>query len=93
MLHIAVSGNIGSGKTTLTELLAKQLNLNAIYENIDNNPYIISFYNDMKRWSFNLQIYFLCSRFKQTMEIQKPITSGPRSYNLRRCSYFCFKFI
>ena len=71
MLHIAVSGNIGSGKTTLTELLAKQLNLNAIYENIDNNPYIISFYNDMKRWSFNLQIYFLCSRFKQTMEIQK----------------------
>ncbi len=71
MLHIAVSGNIGSGKTTLTELLAKQLNLNAIYENIDNNPYIISFYNDMKRWSFNLQIYFLCSRFKQTMKIQK----------------------
>jgi len=69
-MHIAIVGNIGAGKTTLTELLAKHLGWEAQYETTDNNPYLEDFYNDMKRWSFNLQIYFLNSRFKQLMEIQ-----------------------
>jgi len=69
-MHIAVAGNIGSGKTTLTNLLAKQFKWKAFYENIENNPYMHSFYNDMQRWSFNLQIYFLSSRLKQIIEIQ-----------------------
>jgi deoxyadenosine/deoxycytidine kinase len=71
MLHIAIAGNIGSGKTTLTELLAKHFKLDALYEDVDTNPYLENFYNDMKRWSFNLQIYFLNSRFSQVVNIQK----------------------
>jgi deoxyadenosine/deoxycytidine kinase len=63
--HIAVAGNIGSGKTTLTTLLAKHLNFEAQYEDPTNNPYLYDFYSDMQRWAFNLQIYFLNSRFKQ----------------------------
>ncbi|HVV54783.1 MAG TPA: deoxynucleoside kinase [Mucilaginibacter sp.] len=70
-MHIAVVGNIGAGKTTLTELLAKNYGWNPLYEAVDNNPYLEDFYGDMKRWSFNLQIYFLNSRFKQIIEIQK----------------------
>lgn len=70
-MHIAVVGNIGAGKTTLTELLAKNYGWNPLYEAVDNNPYLEDFYSDMKRWSFNLQIYFLNSRFKQIIEIQK----------------------
>lgn len=70
-MHIAVSGNIGSGKTTLTELLAKHLNWEAHYEEIDNNPYLIDFYDDMQRYAFNLQIYFLYNRFNQVLEIKK----------------------
>ncbi|MEJ6978908.1 deoxynucleoside kinase [Pedobacter sp. P351] len=69
-MHIAIVGNIGAGKTTLTELLSKHLNWEAQYEAIDNNPYLEDFYNDMKRWSFNLQIYFLNSRFQQIREIE-----------------------
>lgn len=69
-MHIAIVGNIGAGKTTLTELLSKHLAWEAQYEAIDNNPYLEDFYNDMKRWSFNLQIYFLNSRFQQIREIQ-----------------------
>ncbi|MGV3706643.1 MAG: deoxynucleoside kinase [Arcticibacter sp.] len=69
-VHIAVVGNIGAGKTTLTELLAKHLGWEAHFEAVDNNPYLEDFYNDMKRWSFNLQIYFLNSRFNQIKEIQ-----------------------
>ena len=69
-MHIAIVGNIGAGKTTLTELLSKHLGWEAQYEAIDNNPYLEDFYNDMKRWSFNLQIYFLNSRFQQIREIQ-----------------------
>lgn len=70
-MHIAVVGNIGAGKTTLTELLAKNYGWQPQYESVDNNPYLEDFYSDMKRWSFNLQIFFLNSRFQQIMEIQK----------------------
>lgn len=69
-MHIAIAGNIGSGKTTLTRLLSKHFNWRPHYEEVDNNPYISSFYEDMQRWSFNLQIYFLTSRFKQILEIR-----------------------
>lgn len=70
-MHIAVSGNIGSGKTTLTSLLAKHYKWIAQYEDADNNPYLNDFYEDMQRWSFNLQVYFLNSRFQQVIEIRK----------------------
>lgn len=68
--HIAVAGNIGSGKTTLTRLLAKQFKWEPHYEDVDNNPYLENFYEDMRRWSFNLQIYFLTQRFKQIISIR-----------------------
>lgn len=70
-MHIALSGNIGSGKTTLTKLLAKHFRWEPHFENLDDNPYLNSFYEDMQRWSFNLQIYFLHSRFNQIIELQK----------------------
>ncbi len=70
-MHIAVAGNIGSGKTTLTSLLAKHYKWDAHYEEVDDNPYLNDFYEDMHRWSFNLQIYFLNSRFSQILEIRK----------------------
>ena len=70
-MHIAVAGNIGSGKTTLTELLAKHYKWESHFEDIDENPYLMDFYNDMQRWSFNLQIYFLNSRFNQILEIRQ----------------------
>lgn len=70
-MHIAIAGNIGSGKTTLAELLAKHFSWEPHYESIDTNPYLQSFYEDMQRWSFNLQVYFLNSRFKQILMIRK----------------------
>jgi len=70
-MHIAVAGNIGSGKTTLTGLLAKHYKWKAHYEDVETNPYLSSFYEDMRRWSFNLQVYFLNSRFRQVIEIRK----------------------
>ncbi len=70
-MHIAIAGNIGSGKTTLTELLAKQYGWEAHYEEVDCNPYLNDFYSDMERWSFNLQIFFLKSRFNQIVNIRK----------------------
>lgn len=70
-MHIAIAGNIGSGKTTLTGLLAKHYKWEAHYEDVESNPYINDFYEDMQRWSFNLQIYFLNSRFNQIQEIRK----------------------
>ncbi|MBR5603003.1 MAG: deoxynucleoside kinase [Bacteroidales bacterium] len=69
-MHIAIAGNIGSGKTTLTQLLSKHFGWQPHYEEVDNNPYLSSFYDDMLRWSFNLQIYFLTSRFKQIIDIR-----------------------
>ncbi len=70
-MHIAIAGNIGSGKTTLTALLAKHYNWEPRYEDVNDNPYLDDFYEDMQRWSFNLQIYFLNSRFSQIIEIRK----------------------
>lgn len=67
-MHIAIAGNIGSGKTTLTELLAKHFKWTPIYEQMDDNPYIANFYEDMRRWSFNLQVYFLHKRFKYVID-------------------------
>jgi len=70
-MHIAVAGNIGSGKTTLTGLLAKHYKWEPHYEDVDTNPYLQSFYEDMQRWSFNLQVYFLNSRFRQVIKIRE----------------------
>lgn len=70
-MHLAIAGNIGSGKTTLTTLLAKHYKYQPHYENVDDNPYLNDFYKDMQRWSFNLQIYFLNSRFSQLMDLRK----------------------
>ena len=70
-MHIAVAGNIGSGKTTLTKLLAHRYSWTPRFEPVDNNPYLADFYADMPRWSFNLQIYFLNKRFKEVVEIAK----------------------
>lgn len=68
-MHIAIAGNIGSGKTTLTRLLSKNYGWTPKYEDVDVNPYLSDFYNDMQRWSFNLQIYFLNRRFQGIVEI------------------------
>lgn len=70
-MHIAIAGNIGAGKTTLTRLLSKQFGWEAHFEDVETNPYLNSFYEDMQRWSFNLQIFFLNSRFRQIVEIHK----------------------
>ena len=70
-MHIAIAGNIGSGKTTLTELLAKHYNYQPHYEDVDDNPYLDDFYEEMQRWSFNLQIYFLRSRFAQVTAVRE----------------------
>lgn len=70
-MHIAIAGNIGSGKTTLTTMLAKRYNWIPQFEPVDNNPYLDDFYADMTRWSFNLQIYFLNKRFRDVVAISK----------------------
>lgn len=70
-MHIAIAGNIGSGKTTLTKLLAARYGWTPRFEPMDNNPYLEDFYHDMNRWSFNLQVYFLNKRFKEVVEISK----------------------
>ncbi|MFD2936489.1 deoxynucleoside kinase [Spirosoma flavum] len=68
-MHIAITGNIGAGKTTLAEQLAEHYGWEVLYEAVDGNPYLADFYDDMPRWSFNLQIYFLNSRFAQVKKI------------------------
>ena len=70
-MHIAIAGNIGAGKTTLTKLLAKHYKWEAQLEDVVDNPYLDDFYNQMERWSFNLQVYFLNSRFRQVLQIRK----------------------
>jgi len=70
-MHIAVAGNIGAGKTTLTQLLAKHYKWTPQFEDVLVNPYLEDFYTDMERWSFNLQVYFLNSRFSQVLEIRE----------------------
>jgi deoxyadenosine/deoxycytidine kinase len=67
--HIAIAGNIGAGKTTLCEMLARHFGWDVHYENTENNPYLSDFYLDMKRWSFNLQVFFLSSRYQQVLRI------------------------
>jgi deoxyadenosine/deoxycytidine kinase len=67
--YIALAGNIGAGKSSLTGLLSKHFNWEAYYESVDNNPYLADFYEDMRRWSFNLQIYFLSARFRSQKEM------------------------
>ncbi len=69
--HIAIAGNIGAGKTTLTKILSKHFGWLPQFEDVENNPYLNDFYEDMPRWSFNLQVYFLNSRFRQIIEIQQ----------------------
>ncbi len=69
--HVAIAGNIGVGKTTLTELLSKHYRWIPQFEDVDHNPYLMDFYDDMPRWSFNLQIYFLHGRLNQILEIQQ----------------------
>ena len=70
-MHVAIAGNIGAGKTTLTKLLAKHYKWEAQFEDVLENPYLEDFYNKMERWSFNLQIYFLNSRFRQILQIRE----------------------
>ncbi len=81
--HIAIAGNIGAGKTTLAEVLAKSFKWKPHYEDVENNPYLNDFYNDMPRWSFNLQIYFLHNRFKQIIDIKQ----GPETVVQDRTIY------
>jgi len=68
-VFVSIAGNIGSGKSSLTNLIAKEFNWKPYYEKVNNNPYLKDFYNDMNRWSFNLQVYFLSHRFKTHKEI------------------------
>ena len=70
-MHVAIAGNIGAGKTTLTKLLSKHYNWEPHYESVEENPYLDDFYSEMERWSFNLQVYFLNSRFRQILEIRE----------------------
>ncbi len=70
-MHVAIAGNIGAGKTTLTKLLAKHYKWDPHYESVDENPYLDDFYGEMERWSFNLQVYFLNSRFRQILELRE----------------------
>ncbi|MEN9697330.1 MAG: hypothetical protein RLZ56_751 [Bacteroidota bacterium] len=69
--HVAIAGNIGAGKTTLTEMLSKHYRWIPQFEDVDHNPYLTDFYDDMPRWSFNLQIYFLHGRLNQILDIQR----------------------
>lgn len=69
--HVAVAGNIGAGKTTLSSMLAKHFNWDVLYEDTATNPYLVDFYHEMRRWSFNLQIYFLNNRYQQVLDIRK----------------------
>ncbi len=70
-MHVAIAGNIGSGKTTLTGLLSNHYSWESHYEDVDSNPYLNDFYEDMQRWSFNLQVYFLNSRFDSVLKIRE----------------------
>ena len=70
-MHVAIAGNIGAGKTTLTKLLAKHFQWEPQFEDVLENPYLEDFYHTMERWSFNLQIYFLNSRFRQILELRE----------------------
>ncbi|PSQ83814.1 MAG: deoxynucleoside kinase [Bacteroidetes bacterium QS_7_67_15] len=81
--HVAIAGNIGAGKSSLTEVLCQSFGWKAFYEKVDDNPYLADFYNDMRRWSFNLQVYFLSSRFRH----QRSIENADRSVVQDRSIY------
>jgi deoxyadenosine/deoxycytidine kinase len=88
--HVAVAGNIGAGKTTLTEMLGRHFGWEVHYENTENNPYLSDFYMDMKRWSFNLQVFFLSSRYQQVLQILNGNKNGYSGQNyIRRCVHLC----
>ena len=82
-VHIAIAGNIGVGKTTLCKMLAKHYKWSPLYEAVDTNPYLDNFYDDMQRWSFNLQVFFLNSRFRQVKDILKEI-GGPDKITIKK---------
>lgn len=69
--HVAIAGNIGAGKTALTEVMGQYFDWKTVYEQVDENPYLSDFYNDMRRWSFNLQVFFLSRRFEQLQQIEE----------------------
>jgi hypothetical protein len=69
--HVAIAGNIGAGKTALTDVMGQYFDWKTVYEQVDENPYLTDFYNDMRRWSFNLQVFFLSRRFEQLQEIEE----------------------
>lgn len=85
--HIAICGNIGSGKTTLTARLAKHFGWRALFESVDDNPYLRDFYTDMQRWAFHVQIYFLNSRFKQIHEIRTSAQSTVQDRTIYEDAY------
>jgi deoxyadenosine/deoxycytidine kinase len=74
--HVAISGNIGAGKTALTKVLGEYYGWETVFEQVDDNPYLTDFYNDMRRWSFNLQVFFLSKRFEQLQRIEEKETSA-----------------
>ena len=86
-MHIAIAGNIGSGKTTLTKMLAKHYGYRSMLETDSNNPYISSFYEDMRRWSFNLEIHYLHTRIKHLIEIRKSETNIVQDRTLYEDAY------
>jgi ATPase subunit of ABC transporter with duplicated ATPase domains len=88
--HIAIAGNIGSGKTTLTQLLSKHYGWLPQFEDVDNNPYLNDFYEEMTRWSFNLQVYFLNQRFKQIVEIQNGEETVIQDRTIHEDAFFIF---
>ena len=88
-MYIAISGNIGSGKTTLTQLLAQHYNWQARFEAVDYNPYLEDYYGNIPRWSFNLEVYFLKERFKDLLAIAQsptPIVQDRSTHCRSRCS-------
>ena len=88
-MHIAIAGNIGSGKTTLTSLLAKHYHWEPHYERVEENPYLHDFYDDMQKWSFNLQVYLLSRRFQHLLSIansQQVVIQDRTLYEIGRAS-------
>ena len=85
--HIAICGNIGSGKTTLTEKLSKHYGWTALFESVETNPYLRDFYSDMTRWAFHLQIYFLNTRFKQINQIRNNLLTTVQDRTIYEDAY------
>ena len=88
-VFVSIAGNIGSGKSSLTKLIADEFNWKPYYERVNDNPYLKDFYSDMNRWSFNLQVFFLSHRFKTHIEILKKIFGNTGQKHLRGCGDIC----